>query len=62
MEMLKCTRSQEGAPFLRQFPFILEESTAQEVEQATLLMDAPLDNEGNAAGEDLEIEIYFLKD
>jgi len=61
-EMLEWTATQESNPFLHQFTFILEDYTAQEIKKATLLIDAPLDSEGNEAGEDLEIEIDFSKD
>ncbi|WP_419892756.1 hypothetical protein [Oceanobacillus kimchii] len=57
---LKNAQIQEAdaEPHLRMFIFQLEESTAEEIEEATLIIEAPIDNEGNPVGEDLEIEIY----
>lgn len=49
----------DESPFLRHFMFKLKESTAQEVEKATLIIDAPVDSDGNAIGEGLEIEVDF---
>ncbi|MFS0751729.1 hypothetical protein [Oceanobacillus sp. 1P07AA] len=46
-------------PQLRMFIFQLEKSTAEEIEEATLIIDAPVDSEGNTVGEALEIEIDF---
>ena len=60
---LKNAQIQEAdaEPHLRMFVFQLEESTAEEIEKATLIIDAPVDSEGNSVGEDLEIEIDLQK-
>ncbi|MCT1901766.1 hypothetical protein [Oceanobacillus sojae] len=62
MPILKNAQQFHADPYSRYFMFQLKESTAQEIEKATLLIDAPLDSERNVAGEDLEIEIDFSKD
>ncbi|MCT1575719.1 hypothetical protein M3E13_05445 [Oceanobacillus kimchii] len=59
IDMLKSNHEAEESPFLRIFIFEVEELAAQEIEAATLIIDAPVDSEGNAVGEDLEIEIDF---
>ncbi|GGP11471.1 hypothetical protein [Oceanobacillus neutriphilus] len=62
MSTLKNARQFNAAPYSRYFMFQLEDSTAQEIKQAILLIDAPIDSKGNAAGEPLEIEIDFSKE
>ncbi|GGP11469.1 hypothetical protein [Oceanobacillus neutriphilus] len=61
-ERIKLNQDKKESPFLRQFTFMLKESTAEEIKQATLLIDAPIDSEGNVVGEDLEIELDFTQD
>lgn len=62
MPTLKNAQQFNAAPYSRYFMFQLEESTAQEIKKATLLIDAPIDNEGKSVGKDLEIELDFTKD
>ncbi|MCT1579062.1 hypothetical protein M3E13_16050 [Oceanobacillus kimchii] len=59
IDIMKTNHEAEESPFLRNFIFEVEESTAQEIEEAILIIDAPVDSEGNPVGKDLEIEIDF---
>lgn len=62
MPTLENAQQFNTVPYLRYFMFQLKDSTAQEIKKANLLIDAPVDSKGNAAGEPLEIEIDFSKD
>ncbi|MYL46984.1 hypothetical protein GLV94_15145 [Virgibacillus halodenitrificans] len=46
---------------LRQFSFRLKESTAEEIEKATLIIDPPVNKNGEHLGEKIEIEVDFSK-
>lgn len=48
--------------YLRQFSFRLKESTAEEIEKATLIIDPPVDSSGEPLGEAIEVEVDFSKD
>ncbi|WP_200411706.1 hypothetical protein [Virgibacillus salexigens] len=48
--------------YLRQFSFRLKESTAEKIEKATLIIDPPVDSNGDLLGEEIEIEVDFSKD
>lgn len=41
------------------FIYILEETTAEEIESVTLHWDAPLDEAGEPKGESIELELFF---
>jgi hypothetical protein len=58
--ILKSTKKSNES-FLRQFSFRLKESTAEEIEEATLIIDPPVDNNGDSLGEQIEIEVDFSK-
>lgn len=45
--------------FLRQFSFRLKETTAEEIEKATLIIDPPVDSNGDPLGQEIEIEVDF---
>ncbi len=47
--------------FLRQFSFRLKESTVEEIEKATLIIDPPVDSSGDPLEEKLEIKVDFSK-
>ncbi|AIF45266.1 hypothetical protein [Virgibacillus sp. SK37] len=58
---LKNTQETGMDSHLRQFTFLLKKTTAKELKNATLLIDAPVNRSGDSLGKDLEIEIDFHK-
>lgn len=59
---LKNTQETGMDSHLRQFTFLLKKTTAKELKNATLLIDAPVNRSGDSLGKDLEIEIDFHTD
>ena len=61
MSLLKNNQEYNNGSHLRQFTFRLKESTAQDIEKATLIIDSPVNSSGEPLGEDLEVEVDFSK-
>ncbi|AVQ98040.1 hypothetical protein OBCHQ24_02965 [Oceanobacillus iheyensis] len=61
MSLLKYSQKHNVESRTRQFPFLLKESTAEEIEEATLIIDPPVDRNGETLGQEIEIEVDFSK-
>ncbi|WP_042225542.1 hypothetical protein [Oceanobacillus manasiensis] len=59
MSVLETNQKYGNESNLRQFTFLLKDSTVEEIEKATLKIDSPIDHNGQILGEGLEVEIDF---